>query len=318
MRRRCGVVDGLRAVQSEACVTALQPVQRRAPLAGLHPVPAERQPQFGTPVAAVGDEGAHVAAADRPRGQLEIAQQQIVARRLVVEMELAVAADVVAQRDDAGRHAEPLQRRRLRRRPSRRRWQRRIGRPRGVAGQRMLDVGEQQLLVLLLVVHPEPQQRVEFGTGGTAGDQHRHALVDLPAPSAHVIQRRARDEAALCARMLRTNALVVAVEEHAEGRVERGEARFVAFQQKGLEEPGGVRQMPLARAGVGHRLQLAILCRQRRDQRFGPRTYRGIGRGEVGAAGRRRGGHGVGQRCIHGAATVVQGPAVVSAARESP
>ena len=70
--------------------------------------------------------------------------------------------------------------------------------------------------------------------------------------------------------MLRADALVVAVEEHAKGRVVRQEAglevRLKTLQTKGLEEPGGVRQVPLGGAGVGHALGLAVGFRQWRDE----------------------------------------------------
>ena len=94
-----------------------------------------------------------LALADRPRGELEGLEPDAVARRLVVEAEGAVARRVVAdlgqaavdsrhQRSDCVREGRCVAQA----------GQRRVA---GAAGQRMLDVGEDQLLVLLLVLQAE-------------------------------------------------------------------------------------------------------------------------------------------------------------------
>ena len=49
-------------------------------------------------------------------------------------------------------------------------------------------------------------------------------------------------------------------------------------------KPGRVREMPLHRAGVGHRLRLAVLRRQRCAQTLGLRPHRPIARREIGGA----------------------------------
>ena len=47
------------------------------------------------------------------------------------------------------------------------------------------------------------------------------------------------------------------------GRIEDAVAREMMLQQEGLEEPGGVRQMPLGRRHVGHGLHHHVLGQQR-------------------------------------------------------
>ena len=69
--------------------------------------------------------------------------------------------------------------------------------------------------------------------------------------------------------MLLAHGLVVAVEQHPEGRVKRLKTGLEALQHKGLEEPGHVRQVPLGGAGVGHGLHLAVSFGKRRGQRLG-------------------------------------------------
>ena len=81
------------------------------------------------------------------------AQVAPVPRRLVVEAEGAVELRLVARSHQAAVVGEPAQRLRAARASSASGW--RIGRRSGLQDERVLDVGEQQLLVLLLVVQAE-------------------------------------------------------------------------------------------------------------------------------------------------------------------
>lgn len=66
--------------------------------------------------------------------------------------------------------------------------------------------------------------------------------------------------------MLVADGVVIGIEEHPEGRLERPEIRFMALQDQGLEKPGGVPEVPLGRAGVGHRLDAAVFIAERRGE----------------------------------------------------
>ncbi len=156
----------------------------------------------------------------------------------------------------------------------------------------MLDVGEQQLLVLLLVMQAELDQVRELGPALGHADavplaqrhQRLHALVHLRPVALHLVERGPQDQPAARARVLLAHALVVAVEEHPEALVERHEARFVPFEHEGLEEPGDMRQMPLGRTGIRHRLHLAVLGRERGGEceRGGPHLPIALGQCRVG------------------------------------
>ena len=143
---------------------------------------------------------------------------------------------------------------------------RRVRRIQRALRQQVLDVGEDQFLVLLLVLQAEFEQRRQFLVVGVLGQQARDAAVDVGAVGAHFGHRRARQQPALGARMAVADAVVVGVEQDPERRMERLELRFQPFEDEGLEEPGGVRQVPLDRAGVGHRLGAAVFVRQRLGQ----------------------------------------------------
>jgi hypothetical protein len=122
-----------------------------------------------------------------------------------------------------------------------------------------------------------------------------HALVDVGAIAQDIGEPGPRDEAALRPRMLLAHTLVVAVEEHAEGGIEGHEIGLEALEQEGLEEPGDVGEMPFRRAGVGHRLHLAVLGRERRGESEARLAHARIAAGEPTVAGRVgreiRGGH---------------------------
>jgi len=77
-----------------------------------------------------------------------------------------------------------------------------------VERKQVLQVGEDELLMLLLVMQAELDQRVEVRCD-TALDQPQHALVDIGAICAHFLERRPREQAALRSRMTRPDCDVV-------------------------------------------------------------------------------------------------------------
>ena len=90
------------------------------------------------------------------------------------------------------------------------------------------------------------------------------------------------EEAALGPWVPRPERLVVRVEQGAPPRIVTPVARPVGREHQLLEEPRGVRQVPLGRAGVGHRLRHLILGIERRGE--GDRA-----RADLREAGRERG-----------------------------
>jgi len=88
---------------------------------------------------------------------------------------------------------------------------------------------------------------------------------------------------ALRAGELFANAVVVAVEQVLELRLEHPIVGEVGLEKEGLEEPGGVGQMPAGRAHVGAGLQPHVLGEQRVTELFaeGPDTL--VARHQCGA-----------------------------------
>ena len=100
-----------------------------------------------------------------------------------------------------------------------------------------------------------------------------HPRVRALPPRKHLGQRRTRDQAACRTRMRQAYAQVIAVEQMVPAS--RHVVRPIT-QDEAAEEPGGMRQVPFGRAGIGHRLQLGVLGRQRRGQGKGACTHRGV------------------------------------------
>src|SRR4051812_5730685 len=129
----------------------------------------------------------------------------------------------------------------------------------------MLDVGEHQLLVLLLVMEAELDdvtRLVELG----------HARIDVRAVLHHFLDGGTGQKAARGAIPARADGVVVRVEEERVARIE-GLVAVARGEHEGLEEPGGVREMPLERAAVRHRLRHEILDGEAATDRFGSPSH---------------------------------------------
>ena len=136
--------------------------------------------------------------------------------------------------------------------------------------------------MLLLVVQPEGDQGFGLRPCGVrrAVDQRRHGSVHVRAVIPHLVERGASDQAALRPGVSRPDRLIVGVEQEAERRVERPIAVCERLQQEGLEEPGGVREVPLDRTGVRHGLDLGVLRGQTLSQDLARRAHAPIGVGD--------------------------------------
>ncbi len=101
---------------------------------------------------------------------------------------------------------------------------------------------------------------------GLRGEQGGDGVVDMVTISEHLLEAGTREHAALGSRMLVADCVVVGVEQHAIRRIELPVARRVRAEYEGLEEPGGVAEMPFHRAGIRHRLDRAVFGRERRRE----------------------------------------------------
>ena len=107
-----------------------------------------------------------------------------------------------------------------------------------------------------------------------AGEQTLHSRVDVGAKRGDALAVRPRDEPALGPRVAWPGRHIVRVEEIGEPLIEDAIADKMRQQEKLLEEPGGMRPVPLGRARIRHRLHHLILGAQGRGAALRFRAHR--------------------------------------------
>ena len=174
--------------------------------------------RVGVAIAAVGDELAPFLVGDLAAGELVRREEDAMARPLAVEREAVVAradlddAFAAARASVSGSTAKQAGGGKLG-----------ISRLERVLGEGREDVGEEQLLVLLLVVDAELDQVERRRRKRRQRALQR--LVDVRAIGADLVERRAAEHPAPGPRVARAFALVIAVEQEGAALVERAVVR---------------------------------------------------------------------------------------------
>jgi hypothetical protein len=136
----------------------------------------------------------------------------------------------------------------------------------GVGEESVLDVGGDEFLVLLLVVEAEDDAAGGFGVGGELGcgfEESGDRRVDVGAVGEDVGDGRAREAGAEGFGGHVAEGVVVGVEEPVEVWVEVLVGGDEFAEDEGLEEPGGVGEMPLGGAGLSAGLDHHVFRRER-------------------------------------------------------
>ena len=137
------------------------------------------------------------------------------------------------------------------------------------------DIGEQELLVLLLVMEPDlenPQDLRKLAILGP-GKQPLDRRIDVGAEGRDVLAVRPREQPPSRPRMTRASRHIIGVEKIGEALIEDAIAGQMRHQQELLEKPGRMRAMPFGRARIGHRLHHLILRAERRRAALGFRAH---------------------------------------------
>ena len=142
-----------------------------------------------------------------------------------------------------------------------------IGRLQGVAAEAIEQVHQQQLLVLLLVLQAQLHQLQLGGALIQLIQLSQHGPIHLRPPGQYLGQGRAAEQAPLGPGVAGADGVGRAVANKAPGLwswlIGPCQASLqLGPQHKLLKEPGGVAQVPLGRAGVGHPLQAEVLWLQ--------------------------------------------------------
>ena len=150
----------------------------------------------------------------------------------------------------------------------------------GILRKCVENVREQQLLMLLLVVQSDLDDREDAFRclGRHLPNQSFDGGIDMRPVGCDFRTVRARDQAPLRPRVTRTGGDIVRVEKKRKSFVEDPVRGVVRHQQELLEEPGDMRAVPLGRACIRHRLNDLVLGRQMRRTlfRFRPHTTKSL------------------------------------------
>src|SRR5690606_24693753 len=95
-----------------------------------------------------------------------------------------------------------------------------VGGAQRIGGKKRQNIGQQQFLMLLLVINADLDEPGNFRPGREfPGEKRRQRIVDMRAISKHALARGPGEETAPRARLARTNALIIRVETVTEGLV---------------------------------------------------------------------------------------------------
>jgi hypothetical protein len=134
--------------------------------------------------------------------------------------------------------------------------------------------------MLLLVVEADLQDAQHLRKLGLVHRRYQSldGGVDMGAKIGNLGAVRPREEPALRSRVARAGGDVIGIEQIGELRVERPVAGKLRDQQELLEEPGGMRPVPLGGARIGHRLHHLVFGTKRRRTPLGLRAHGAKGR----------------------------------------
>ena len=162
-------------------------------------------------------------------------------------------------------------------REARRRRQIAVSRLERVLRERREDVGEEQFLVLLLVVDTELDQCQRLGR--KRRQRARQCRIDVRTIGADLIERGAAQHPAPGPGVARAFAVVIAVEQEGVALVEQAVSGGVIAKHERFEEPGGMGEVPFRRRRVGEGLDGGVGVRERRGEveRQFPRREQSLG-----------------------------------------
>jgi len=177
----------------------------------------------------------------------------------------------------------------------------RVGGMERIVAQDVLEIGQHEFLMLLLVVQPERHERREARPGRVVErrDQRPHGLVDMGPVGVDLGHRRAREQTALGAGVAAAHGLVIGIEQIAVIRVAGSVAGPVGNQQRGLEEPADMGEVPFGRTDVQNCLDDVVIDRKRRAQLLAERAHGGVALNGVCAGRRIRPGYRIGTGSEH-------------------
>ena len=138
--------------------------------------------------------------------------------------------------------------------------------------------------MLLLVMQAEFHDGQRFVRKRLRRQQIADLRIHRIAVIANFIDRGARQQAALRARILFADGVVVRVVKITKRRLKRCVIRRIPFEHERFKKPGGMRKMPLQRTRIRHRLQRAVFGGQSFNQPQCLRAHAGVVARDAGLA----------------------------------
>ncbi len=122
----------------------------------------------------------------------------------------------------------------------------------------MQDIGEKELLVLLLMIQTDLDDRNKLAQVLGRFNQRTDRGIDVRAIRANFGSSRPGDQTALRPRLPRSGLHVIRIEQISESLVKHAIAGSERTKQELLEKPGDVSPMPFGRTRIRHRLDNLI------------------------------------------------------------
>ena len=132
----------------------------------------------------------------------------------------------------------------------------------------MFNIRQHQLLVLLFVVETKHDDWRKLFNDVRLFEYCIHEPINMAPIFKRLTQSRSRDESAFGTAVHFTRGVIVRVEQVSVLRMYRCVVRQSLLENKGLEKPAGVRQMPFRGAYLRHGLNNAILWLERLAELF--------------------------------------------------
>src|SRR6516164_6177055 len=132
----------------------------------------------------------------------------------------------------------------------------------------MFNIRQHQFLVLLFVVETKHDNWRELFNDVRLFQYYSHGPIIMAPIVKRLTESRSRDESAFGTAVHFTRGVIVRVEQVSVLRMYRCVVRQSLLENKGLEKPAGVRQMPFRGAYLRHGLNNAILGLERLAELF--------------------------------------------------
>ena len=139
--------------------------------------------------------------------------------------------------------------------------------PNRVTGKNVLDIGQKQFLVLLLMIQTKLNECRDLRISPCVVEQFVDGGIDVSPVIHDLFDQWPCQQSALGALMHLTGSVIIGIEQVMIVIIEALIVTQMGYEHEALEKPGRVRHVPLGRAYIRHALYDIVLWRQVSAQR---------------------------------------------------